>query len=236
MKVNIDSESAVTLALGGDIALKTHLQVMALAGAVQKNPFPGLLDIVPAYAALTVHFDPVRIRQQVPGEVSPAAFVVRTLTAIARRTTETVANTSVASDCSVENWTLEMPIFTIPVRYGGAEGPDLAEVANQLQQTEQDIVRLHVEALYRVFMIGFLPGFPYLGPLPAALMLPRRAVPRLKVPAGSVAIAGRQTGVYPQDSPGGWHVIGRTDVRLFDPGARPPALLRPGMAIRFISC
>ena len=129
-----------------------------------------------------------------------------------------------------------MPIFTIPVRYGGAEGPDLAEVANQLQQTEQDIVRLHVEALYRVFMIGFLPGFPYLGPLPAALMLPRRAVPRLKVPAGSVAIAGRQTGVYPQDSPGGWHVIGRTDVRLFDPGARPPALLRPGMAIRFISC
>jgi KipI family sensor histidine kinase inhibitor len=123
--------------------------------------------------------------------------------------------------------------LTIPVRYGGAEGPDLAEVAARLRLTEDEVVRLHAGTVYRVFCMGFVPGFPYLGTLPAELALPRRSTPRLSVPAGSVAITGRQTGIYPAATPGGWHLVGRTDATIWDPRRDPPALLEPGARVRF---
>ena len=127
------------------------------------------------------------------------------------------------------------PLTHIAVRYGGTHGPDLSEVAERLQLSDNEVIDLHTAAEYTVLMVGFLPGFPYLGPLPEALRLPRRDTPRLRVPPGSVAIAGGQTGIYPQASPGGWHLIGHTDFRVFDPSEQPPARLQPGQRVRFVA-
>lgn len=123
----------------------------------------------------------------------------------------------------------------IPVHYGGMDGPDLEEVAARHGLAPADVIRLHTGAHYRVFMLGFAPGFAYLGPLLPALVTPRRATPRTRVPAGSVAIAGNQTGVYPLATPGGWHLLGRTAAVLWDPRRAPPALLRPGQFVRFVA-
>jgi inhibitor of KinA len=125
-------------------------------------------------------------------------------------------------------------VIEIAVRYGGADGPDLLDVALQLDLTPDQVVALHTGQPYRVVMLGFAPGFPYIGPLPAALMLPRRATPRTAVPAGSVAIAAGMTGVYPQRLPGGWHLIGRTYAVLFDPHRSPPSLLQAGDQVQFV--
>jgi KipI family sensor histidine kinase inhibitor len=126
-------------------------------------------------------------------------------------------------------------LHLIPVVYGGPFGPDLDWVAATAGLSPQEVVQLHVQATYRVWMVGFLPGFAYMGPVDSRLALVRRATPRVRVPAGSVAIAGGMTGIYPVDSPGGWHVIGRTWVRLWEPRRRSPALLRPGDRVRFVA-
>ncbi|GAA5530599.1 5-oxoprolinase subunit PxpB [Herpetosiphon gulosus] len=127
--------------------------------------------------------------------------------------------------------TLPTPsIHRIPIRY---DGVDLAEVAERCQLTINQVIELHSSAEYRVAMVGFLPGFPYLDGLPVALHLPRRTTPRAKVAAGSVAIANDQTGIYPQSSPGGWHILGTTPLRLFDSRADPPALLNAGDLVYF---
>lgn len=122
----------------------------------------------------------------------------------------------------------------IPVIYGGEAGPDLAEVAAIHQLTPKQVVELHAAAQYVVYFIGFQPGFPYLGGLDNRLHTPRRAEPRVVVPAGSVGIGGSQTGIYPLASPGGWQLIGRSDIPLFDPQHQPPTLLRPGDRVRFV--
>jgi KipI family sensor histidine kinase inhibitor len=125
------------------------------------------------------------------------------------------------------------PLHQIPVAYGGENGPDLAALAAERGLSEREAVRLHSCREYTAFMLGFTPGFPYLGLLPETLRCPRRATPRVRVPAGSVAVAGRQTGIYPVASPGGWHVLGRTSLRLFDPLRDEPALVSPGDRVRF---
>ncbi|WLI78333.1 5-oxoprolinase subunit PxpB [Kosakonia sp. H02] len=122
----------------------------------------------------------------------------------------------------------------IPVRYGGDAGPDLGLVADHCGMTEKQVVELHASIDYVVWFIGFQPGFPYLGGMPDALATPRRAEPRVSVPAGSVGIGGAQTGIYPLQTPGGWNLIGRTDLTLFNPRLPEPALLRPGDTLRFI--
>ncbi|WP_312241788.1 5-oxoprolinase subunit PxpB [Pantoea sp.] len=122
----------------------------------------------------------------------------------------------------------------IPVIYGGDAGPDLAWVAERAQMTPKQVVELHSSAAYDVYFIGFQPGFPYLGGLDARLHTPRRAEPRLSVPAGSVGIGGSQTGVYPLATPGGWQLIGQTPLALFDPAQQPPTLLRSGDKVRFV--
>jgi 5-oxoprolinase (ATP-hydrolysing) subunit B len=125
-------------------------------------------------------------------------------------------------------------LVEIPVTYGGEAGPDLADVARHAGLSEKDTAALHAQPLYTVFFVGFQPGFGYLGELDARLATPRLPEPRLKVPAGSVAIGGSQTGVYPLATPGGWRLIGRTDRVMFDAGRSPPAVLRPGSRIRFV--
>jgi KipI family sensor histidine kinase inhibitor len=129
---------------------------------------------------------------------------------------------------------LEEPgrLHRIPVVY---DGPDLEAVATELHLSPPDVVELHVRPIYRVFLVGFVPGWAYLGPLPDELVLPRRKSPRTHVPAGSVAIAGQETGIYPLDSPGGWHLIGRTSVRLFLPDSDPPSLFRAGDRVKFFA-
>ena len=124
--------------------------------------------------------------------------------------------------------------LTIPVVYGGEAGPDLGVVAQHSGLSEKQVVELHASIEYRVWFIGFQPGFPYLGGMPEALTTPRRAEPRISVPAGSVGIGGAQTGIYPLESPGGWNLIGRTDLTLFNPRLAEPSLLRPGDTLRFI--
>lgn len=219
--ITITSESSITVTFGDKIDLKTHREVLGFNDWILTNPFPGLLSVVPAYASVTIFFDPVLVKKYWPEQVSPA----RAVRAFLEEKT---------SQSSIPNRSISHPStpIEIPVRYSG---PDLPEVAERLQLAENEVIRLHTEPTYIVFMIGFLPGFPYLGPLPKVLELPRRDTPRLRVPAGSVAIAGRQTGIYPQASPGGWHLIGTTDFLLFNPAKNPPAFLQPGMQVRFVS-
>jgi KipI family sensor histidine kinase inhibitor len=126
-------------------------------------------------------------------------------------------------------------IVTIEVVYGGEDGVDLPHVARSCGLTPDEVVALHTAGPMPVRMIGFMPGFPYVGGLPPALWLPRRIEPRVAVPAGSVALANDQTGIYPARSPGGWHIIGRTDARLFDPWSDPPSLLKPGDLVQFVA-
>ncbi|GIV83440.1 MAG: allophanate hydrolase [Candidatus Roseilinea sp.] len=124
---------------------------------------------------------------------------------------------------------------TIPVRYGGEDGPDLEDAARQLGLAPDELIAQHTARPWRVLMIGFAPGFPYIGPLPASLTLPRRDTPRAAVPAGSVAIAAGMTGIYPSQLPGGWHLIGRTEVTLFDPAREPPTFLQAGDHVQFVA-
>jgi KipI family sensor histidine kinase inhibitor len=126
------------------------------------------------------------------------------------------------------------PTIDIPTRYGGPAGPDLADVAALHGLRPDAVVELHASVVYRVQFLGFAPGFAYLGSVPPRIATPRLSAPRLHVPAGSVAIAGQQTAVYPADSPGGWRLIGRTDLRVWDPTTEPPALLSPGRRVRFV--
>lgn len=129
----------------------------------------------------------------------------------------------------------ESRIIDMPARYGGENGPDLIGVATALGMTADDVVELHTSQPWRVLMVGFAPGFPYIGPMPPALHLPRRSTPRAAVPAGSVALAAGMTGIYPSRLPGGWHLIGRTGVELFNAHREPPALLQAGDFVRFIA-
>lgn len=178
----------------------------------QRAATPALGAPVPGYASLLVTFDP-----EACSEDAARGLLLATL----QRTADSPPRVA-------------GPAIEIPVRYGGADGPDLAAVAARTGLPEADVVAAHAGTVYRVFLVGFVPGFPYLGVLPRELALPRRSTPRLRVPAGSVAIAGRQTGIYPAVTPGGWHLIGRTDAPIWDPRRDPPALLAPGDRVRFV--
>ncbi|HEY1792336.1 MAG TPA: 5-oxoprolinase subunit PxpB [Opitutaceae bacterium] len=215
MKLEPLGDSAVVATLGTGIDPSTLSAVQGLAAAVRAAAHPAITDVVPAYATVTVFYDPVRF----PGPESPYASACAVIGACAR------LKTGASSE--------KPKLVEIPVCYGGEFGPDVASVAAHNGLSTQDVVLLHAKADYFVQAIGFTPGFPYLAGLPKSLRTPRRATPRAHVPAGSVAIGGAQTGVYPIDSPGGWHLIGRTPLALFSAARIPPALLRPGDLVRF---
>lgn len=189
----------------------TNRAVLALARALDAAALPGVEPAIPAICSLLIPFDPLRVRYEALVER------VRTLVAEVAPLPETPRR-----------------IVEVPVCYGGSYGPDLEAVARALGLTPAEVVAQHCGALYRVLLIGFAPGFPYLGPLPARLQLPRRATPRTAVPAGSVAIAADLSGIYPARLPGGWHLIGWTALALFDPARDPPATLAPGDGVRFV--
>jgi KipI family sensor histidine kinase inhibitor len=207
-------ERAYLVEVGDRVDEATNARVHALAARLDggRHAIVGLGRCVPAYASLLVPVDPAR------SDVDALPDQLRALVA------ETAPVTQSAPSRTVE----------LSVRYGGDHGPDLEHVAARLGLDADAVIELHSAVTYRVFMLGFAPGFAYLGPLPEALRLPRRPEPRVRVPPGSVAIAGAQTAVYPHGTPGGWHLLGRTDARLWDRDAREPAALHPGDHVRFV--
>lgn len=213
-------DAAVVVALGSGIDAAGLPQVRALTAALERDRPAGVVDIVPAYATVTVFYEPGRLAGI--GE-TPHDRVCRLITERARLL-ETEAKKHFAKPAR----TVE-----IPVCYGGEFGPDLEEVARHSGMEPATVVQAHQAAEYLVHAMGFAPGFPYLGGLPAKLSVPRRATPRPAVPAGSVGIGGAQTGIYPLATPGGWQIIGRTPLALFRPGATEPALLRVGDGVKF---
>ena len=214
-------DRALTVRLGDSVDEATRRRVQATYARLAERAVPGVVELVPAFASVTVHYEPAGVPRAPGSAASPYAR----LRALLDDALAGVADASPPPAASVE----------IPVRYGGDDGPDLDDVARRHAMSPDEVVRLHTAGDYVVHMLGFLPGFPYLGGLDPRLATPRRDVPRTVVPAGSVGIGGAQTGVYSIDSPGGWHLIGRTALRLFDAGRDPPTLLRAGDRVRFRS-
>src|ERR1700686_1804260 len=199
-------DSALLAELGTRLDTALNTRAIALAAALKKRR--DVRQAIAGYASVTVHFDPDQITHD-----ALAAAIKRLASKRPR----------VAEPCRLHR---------IPVVY---DGPDIEAVSSVLALSPAKIVELHTKPIYRVFLVGFVPGWGYLGPLPEELELPRRQVPRTKVPAGSVAIAGRQTGIYPLATPGGWHLIGRTSVKLFLPDSDPPCLFRAGDRVKFFA-
>jgi len=204
-------DSAIVAEYGDAIDTTINARVRSLQRALEAVAHAGIVETVPTYRSLMVHYDPMALSHE-----SAAALIAATAERLPDEAREAAR-------------TIE-----IPVLYGGGAGPDLEDVAALAGLDAQAVVDLHAGGEYVVFMLGFMPGFPYLGGLPARIATPRLASPRTLVPAGSVGIAGSQTGIYPTASPGGWRLIGRTPVRLFDPRLPHPALLEAGDRLRFL--
>lgn len=211
-------ECALLIRFGATIDAQVNARVHAAAAALQAATLPGVFDIAPAYASVGLHYDPRAWAD--PNAASAFGHIAARVAQLLRHLD---FSNNVASSTTVE----------IPVCYGGDCGPDLPEVSARAGFDPAQVIARHVAVEYRVAMLGFAPGFPYLLGLDAALHTPRRSSPRTRVPAGSVAIGGAQTGIYPRDLPGGWHIIGRTPLTLFDVSRDPPALLAPGQCVRF---
>ena len=212
-------DAAVVLEFGTGISPATHRAIAAFSAGLARQPFVGLREVVPAFTTLTVYYDPWLAGDH--GRHSPFERVAASLQELLAAASETVAGA-------------ETEVVEIPVCYGGGFGPDLAFVAEHAGLTIAEVIARHSAPDYLVHMIGFAPGFPYLGGLDARLATPRRAQPRALVPAGAVGIAGPQTGIYSLPTPGGWQLIGRTPRRLFNPEWAVPSLLRAGQRLRFL--
>lgn len=212
MRVEAASDSALFISFADSISLETHRRVVALFHAVEglRDRYPGIRNLHPAYSSLLIDFDPLQLtHEQLESLVAP--LIVESVPSNLRRS----------------------GLIQIPVCYDREFGPDLATVAQHSSLTEEQVVATHAEGDYFVYFLGFSPGFAYLGGLASQLHVPRLVAPRKQVSAGSVGIGGAQTGIYPNPSPGGWQLIGRTPLRMFDAATSPPSLLQPGDGVRF---
>ena len=205
-------DTALVVELGDEISEEVNRKVHTLASTLEKLSPPGLGEIVPTYRSLLVYYDPLRLSYIKVKEIILDAL---------RRCEEAPPP---------ESRTVE-----IPVAYGGEFGPDIEFVAEYNGLSVEEVIERHSGTIYTVYMLGFVPGYTYLGRLPKRLVTPRLPTPRTLVPAGSVGIAGEQTGIYPIDIPGGWRIIGRTPLKLFDPHREPPVHLKPGDKVRFVA-
>jgi inhibitor of KinA len=203
-------DTALRIQLGEGVDPELNRRVRAACAALERAALPGVVEWVPGYTAVTVHYHPHVVRYPELCRRLEAALAAG-------------ADAPVPSGKTV----------TLPVLYGGEQGPDLTFVAEHHGLRVEEVIDLHSRPEYLVYMIGFAPGFPYLGGLSEKLATPRLEKPRISVPKGSVGIGGSQTGVYSVDSPGGWRLIGRTPVPLYDPKQQPPALLEAGDRLRF---
>lgn len=205
------TEQGLTVEFGSTIDLHTNDLVLAFADAVERAAIPGVIDVVPTYHAATIYYDLLH---------TDAATVTAQLRLLLEPSSPPTARSSA--------------IHMIPVCYGEELGPDLLDVAERAGLAPSDVITLHASVTYRVYMVGFSPGFPYMGMVPDRIAAPRLPTPRRQVAAGSVGMAGNQTGIYPQPSPGGWRIIGRTPVRLFDLRRPKPCLINAGDQVQFV--
>ena len=213
-RLSRDGDAALVLAFPSRLDPAINARCVAVAERLRRRRLQGVRDVVEAFATVTVHFDPLR------GDVDEISAA---LCRLAAQSAEPADRSAVGSRREIR----------LPVCYGGARGPDLAAVARFAQCSEAEVVERHRSAPYRVYMLGFQPGFAYMGAVDSRIAAPRRTEPRVHVAAGSVGIAALQTGVYPVASPGGWQLIGQTPVRLFDMALPDPFLLSAGDVVRF---
>lgn len=210
-EIRPEGDSALLIVFGTEISRDTNRLVSAAARRVREQGIRGVVDMIPAFVSLLVCYDP-RV-------ISCGALRARleTILQAEAETRETAGR-----------------VFEIPVCYGGEFGPDLPDIASHAGLTEREVVDIHTSRDYLVYMLGFLPGFCYLGGLDERIHTPRLETPRLKIPSGSVGIGGSQTGIYPLESPGGWRLLGKTPVRTWDPDRDVPILMQAGDSIRFV--
>jgi len=204
---------------GQKIDHETNLRARALAQYLIDHPLPGVLDVVPAFTTVAIHYRPEAFAEPAGPELPYDRIAARV---------EQVLHAGVERAAPVSR------SVEIPVCYGGEFGPDLEEVARVRKLDPDEVVVIHSRSPHVVYMLGFAPGHPYLAGLDERLAMTRRATPRLKIPPGTIAIAGGQSVVYPLETPGGWNLIGRTPLRVFTPETDPPCLLRPGDAVHFV--
>lgn len=205
-------DSAITIEFGDEIDPEINARVMAFAKTLIDQRWQGIHDVVPTYRSVTIHFNPLRC---------DSAALTKKLKTVPHHEPGHVAS--------------QGTLHEIPVLYGAEWGPDLDDVAAFAGLQPNEAIALHSSIHYRVYMLGFSPGFPYLGLVPECLAIPRRLTPRTQVPAGSVGIAERQTGIYPTATPGGWQLIGRTPTAIYRRTSVDPFLLKPGDLVRFRS-
>jgi KipI family sensor histidine kinase inhibitor len=210
LRIVAAGDAAIVLELPSRIDPAITARLVFIADQVRQRFGEAVRDAVVGYCTLTVYFDPMR---------TDPAWLEGELRAIARQEPPPIAYSAARID--------------VPVCYGGDLGPDLLSVAERIGATPEEVIDLHCAPDYRVFVVGFVPGFAYMGEVHERLALPRRSSPRTRVPAGSVAIAAGQTGIYPMETPGGWHLLGRTYIRPFDESRAEPVLFRPGDRVKF---
>jgi inhibitor of KinA len=216
-------DSAITIDLGNCIDEQLNIQALAIHDWLQAHRFPGVTDIIIAYSSVSVFFDPVFVRTSKMNCPNGVYSWIKGLLEQARE--EVMAGFKAADNGDAHH-------FRIPVCYEGEYAPDLEWVARKKGLSTAAVIALHCAIPFRIYMIGFLPGFPYMGKIDDRLEIPRKDRP-VPVMAGGVGIAGIQTGVYPLNSPGGWQIIGRTPIRLFDPKSDPPIRLQSGDQVQF---
>ncbi len=213
-------DSALTVEFGNVISPKLNQKAIALANRIDNKPFPGLVETVPAYATTTIFYDVVEVRQSFSD--FPTAYE-----AVKRLVLHLVEDLDVST---IE----DSPPIEIPVIFDRDAEFDLDYVADEHELSTDQVIEIFTSTTYRVYMLGFLPGFSYMGELDERIATPRKETPRTLVPKGSVGIAGRQAGIYSLDSPGGWQIIGRTEVEMFTPNAQSPTFLKAGDIVQFV--
>jgi KipI family sensor histidine kinase inhibitor len=205
-------DEALFVEFGDEISPELNRRVRNLKLAIEKQRIPGIIETVPAYRSLLIYFEPLQVH---PKELREILFRL--------------------SQQHLESELSKPRLIEIPTVYGGEYGPDLEFVASHNKLSVNEVIQIHTGTPYLIYMIGFLPGFPYLGGMSAKIAAPRLDTPRTRILAGSVGIAGTQTGIYPAESPGGWRLIGRTPLKVFDPTRKPPALFQTGDYLKFVS-
>jgi KipI family sensor histidine kinase inhibitor len=205
------SDSSILMEFGDEIKPEINREIQAMVHLLEKEVIAGVIEYIPSYTKLMITYDPLTIDYQ-------------NLVAKLKELEDRIDTISISPTKIIE----------IPVLYGGEYGPDLETVANYNNLSDEEVIKIHSSRDYLIYMLGFTPGFPYLGGMSKKIATPRLKNPREKVPAGSIGIADRQTGIYPISSPGGWQIIGRTPIKLFDPQREVPFLLEIGSYLRFI--
>ncbi len=221
MKISPLGDSAITVCFGEELSPEINEKAIALCRAVSENPFPGMIETVPSYSSATVFYDVVAVRNAF--DSFPTAY-----DAVYDLVLQTLAATDLAGSGESSR------IVEVPVRFDAASGPDLSAAARRSKLSEREFIEVFVSRVYRVYMIGFLPGFPYMAAVDSRIRQPRLETPRRRIQKGSVGIAGLQTGIYPRESPGGWQIIGRTAVQMFDPFRPETSTFRAGDQVKFV--